>query len=62
MPFSFSSSAVTPSPSVSVPENVPSYTRPQPQEGLFSFSTAAVQPYSRARRSVSSAPRRYSDQ
>ncbi len=50
------SPAATPQPAVSVPENVPSYTAPEPQEGLRSLRTAASAPVSRASSSTASAP------
>ena len=47
-----------PQPSVRTPEKVPSYTAPEPQEGLRSLSTAAWAPVSRASCAAASAPRR----
>ena len=37
IPFLFNNAVVTPSPSISFRENVPSYICPQPHEGLLDF-------------------------
>ena len=44
IPCRFKSAAVTPSPEMSVPENVPSYIVPQPQDGLLDFRITLFAP------------------
>ena len=60
IPFPDRRDTVTPSPSVSVPEKVPSYMRPAPQEGLFAFIRAIEMPNLRQSESATSAPFLYS--
>ncbi len=43
-PFLLSNAAVTPSPTINLPEKLPSKMVPQPQEGLFSVSNASFAP------------------
>lgn len=56
MSLLFKSSAKTPSPLASFPENVPSYTLPEPQEGDLDFNIASLQFASCAIFNASSAP------
>jgi len=54
--FLFSNAAVTPSPFMILPEKVPSYICPHPQEGLLCFRIASLIPYSLARLKTCFAP------
>ena len=55
--FLFSNAAVTPSPFMILPEKVPSYICPHPQEGLLCFKIASLIPSNIARSKTCFAPR-----
>lgn len=57
-PFSFRRAAVMPLPTITRPENVPSWICPTPQEGLLCLRMTSRAPYNLANRRVSRAPLR----